>query len=248
MANEEESPGNVRLQLAKLFDESLRATVPSENVEPLVAACSGQFGDYQCNNAMGLFGEIKGKNTEFKNPNSLGQAIARNLPLSEMVASHSVAGPGFVNIVLSNTWLAESIQKMLVDGIQTWAPELCIKKANTAVYLLYAHARICSIIWKSGKDIEDLKKVGEIALDQVDEHALGLHLLQFSEIVEDVRTNLLPSVLCEYLYNLSELFSKFYDSCQVHYHAVLVIDLYFNAKLSGKIMDSILPPSLSRTF
>ena len=27
------------------------------------------------------------------------------------------------------------------------------------MYLLYAHARICSIIRKSGKDIEELKKV-----------------------------------------------------------------------------------------
>lgn len=32
-------------------------------------------------------------------------------------------------------------------------------QGNTAVYLLYAHARICSIIRKSGKEIEDLKKV-----------------------------------------------------------------------------------------
>lgn len=34
------------------------------------------------------------------------------------------------------------------------------EQGNTAVYLLYAHARICSIIRKSGKDIEELKKVG----------------------------------------------------------------------------------------
>lgn len=35
----------------------------------------------------------------------------------------------------------------------------CDWQGNTAVYLLYAHARICSIIRKSGKDIEELKKV-----------------------------------------------------------------------------------------
>lgn len=32
-------------------------------------------------------------------------------------------------------------------------------QGNTAVYLLYAHARICSIIRKSGKDTGELKKV-----------------------------------------------------------------------------------------
>ncbi|KAF6162215.1 hypothetical protein GIB67_008344 [Kingdonia uniflora] len=83
-------------------------------------------------------------------------------------------------------------------------------KGNTAVYLLYAHARICSIIRKSGKDIEELKKTGIIVLDHADERVLGLHLLQFAEIVEDACTNLLPNTLCEYLYNLSENFTRFY--------------------------------------
>lgn len=88
-------------------------------------------------------------------------------------------------------------------------------KGNTAVYLLYAHARICSIIRKSGKDIEELKQTGRIVLDHADEHILGIHLIQFAEIVEEACTNLLPNVLCEYLYNLSEIFTSFYTSCKV---------------------------------
>lgn len=52
-------------------------------------------------------------------------------------------------------------------------------------------------------------------LAHADERALGLHLLQFSEIVEEACTNLLPNVLCEYLYNLSECFTRFYSNCQV---------------------------------
>lgn len=88
-------------------------------------------------------------------------------------------------------------------------------KGNTAVYLLYAHARICSIIRKSGKDIDELKKGGKIELAHPDERVLGLHLLQFAEVVEEACTNLLPNVLCEYLYSLSENFTKFYSNCQV---------------------------------
>jgi len=88
-------------------------------------------------------------------------------------------------------------------------------KGNTAVYLLYAHARICSIIRKSGKDIEELKKNGTIVLGHADEHILGLHLIQFAEMVEEACTNLLPNVVCEYLYNLSEIFTRFYTNCKV---------------------------------
>lgn len=88
-------------------------------------------------------------------------------------------------------------------------------KGNTAVYLLYAHARICSIIRKSGKDTGELKKTGKIVLDHADERVLGLHLLQFAEVVEEACANLLPNVLCEYLYNLSENYTRFYSNCQV---------------------------------
>ncbi|XP_043807933.1 arginine--tRNA ligase, cytoplasmic isoform X2 [Manihot esculenta] len=131
MANtSEENGGNLKKQLAKLFEASLRETVPSEpDVEPLVAACTAKFGDYQCNNAMSLWSKIKGKNTDFKGPPAVGQAIMRNLPPSEMIESCSVAGPGFVNIVLSKTWLAEKIQKMLIDGIDTWAPKISVRRA-----------------------------------------------------------------------------------------------------------------------
>lgn len=45
---DEQSLGSLKKQLAKLFEASLRVTVPTEtDVEPLVAACTGNFGDYQ---------------------------------------------------------------------------------------------------------------------------------------------------------------------------------------------------------
>ncbi|KAL5768720.1 hypothetical protein ACOSQ2_015503 [Xanthoceras sorbifolium] len=130
MENEQECVGNVKQQLAKLFDASLKATFPTgPDVEPLVAACTSKFGDYQCNNAMGIFSKIRGQNTEYKKPASVGEAIVKNLPPSEMIESCSVAGPGFVNVVLSKNWIAKNIQKMLIDGIETWAPRLQVKKA-----------------------------------------------------------------------------------------------------------------------
>jgi len=122
--------GSVRQQLSKLLKESLNATVPDEsNLEPLIAICTAKFGDYQCNNAMSIWSRIKGRSTDFKNPNSVGQAIMKNLPQSDMIERSSVAGPGFVNLVLSNLWIAERIRHMLLDGIGTWAPVLPIERA-----------------------------------------------------------------------------------------------------------------------
>ncbi|CAJ1951542.1 unnamed protein product [Sphenostylis stenocarpa] len=129
-----DNPASVKRQLAQLFDLSLRATVPDEpDVVPLVDACAVKggvkFGDYQCNNAMGIWSKVKGKQTGFKGPPAIGQAIVNNLPPSEMIDSCSIAGPGFVNIVLSKKWIAQRIQGMLIDGINAWSPRLPVKRA-----------------------------------------------------------------------------------------------------------------------
>ncbi|XP_051138459.1 LOW QUALITY PROTEIN: arginine--tRNA ligase, chloroplastic/mitochondrial-like [Andrographis paniculata] len=131
MATDENIRGSVRQQLAKLFEESLRVTVPEElDVDPLIAPCqNAKFGDYQCNNAMSLWSKIKGKGTQFRGPQPIGQAIMKNLPASEMIDSCSIAGAGFVNVVLSHRWIAKNIQKMLIDGIETWSPKLPVKRA-----------------------------------------------------------------------------------------------------------------------
>ncbi|KAL7155466.1 hypothetical protein ABFS83_03G077100 [Erythranthe nasuta] len=123
--------GSLKQQIARLFEESLRVTVPEEtDVAPAIAPCqNANFGDYQCNNAMGLWSKLKGKGTQFRGPQPIGKAIMDNLPQSEMIESCSIAGPGFVNVVLSRKWIAKSIQKMLVDGIEIWAPRLPVKRA-----------------------------------------------------------------------------------------------------------------------
>lgn len=48
MVQEEEYMGSLKQQLAKLFEISLRVTVPQvPDVEPLIAPCNPKFGDYQ---------------------------------------------------------------------------------------------------------------------------------------------------------------------------------------------------------
>ncbi|CAM6030833.1 unnamed protein product [Sphagnum balticum] len=131
MAGLDVQVGSVRQQVAKLVKESLNATVPEvADVEPLVSACNNaKNGDYQCNNAMGIWAKIKGKDARFKNPNTIGQELARNLPESAVVESTSVAGPGFLNVVLSTLWIEQKIHQMLKHGVSCWAPVLTVERA-----------------------------------------------------------------------------------------------------------------------
>eukprot|EP00250_Pteridium_aquilinum_P012236 c20590_g1_i2 orf=786-2864(-) len=118
-----------RQQIATLVREALGSLFPEDgDMEPLVAACTNKFGDYQCNNAMGIWSKIKGKSSDFKSPNAVGQGIAKALPSSPLIEKTSVAGPGFVNVVLSNRWVEERIHKMLLEGVGTWAPDLGLKR------------------------------------------------------------------------------------------------------------------------
>jgi len=88
-------------------------------------------------------------------------------------------------------------------------------KGNTAPYLLYAYARIQSIGRKGGIDFEQLRTSTQVSLQEDKEATLAKHLLQVSEVIKEVEQELLPNRLCQYLYELSEKFSQFYDQCPV---------------------------------
>jgi hypothetical protein len=51
--------------------------------------------------------------------------------------------------------------------------------------------------------------------------ALGLHLVKFTETLEDMLTELSPNRLTEYVYELANLFSTFYTECKVKPHELL---------------------------
>ena len=88
-------------------------------------------------------------------------------------------------------------------------------KGNTAVYLLYAHARINSIVRKSGLDPAAVAAGGPLALGAPEEVALALALARFPEAVEAVLVELMPNRLTDYLYDLSAKFNEFYAVCTV---------------------------------
>lgn len=98
------------------------------------------------------------------------------------------------------------------DYVFSWDRMLALN-GNTAPYLQYAHARICSIFRKGGIDEEAI--AGPFTVAHPAERALALKLLEFPEVVAEVEKELRPHTLCTYLYELAALFSTFYDNCPV---------------------------------
>jgi len=94
-------------------------------------------------------------------------------------------------------------------------------KGNTAIYLLYAHARLESIISKGkadfGVDVDALISDGKskIALSHKSERNLGLHLEFFADTIEETLADLYPYHICDFVYALSNAASEFVTQCKV---------------------------------
>ncbi|KAI7841040.1 hypothetical protein COHA_005268 [Chlorella ohadii] len=117
--------GSIVQRLENAFQEGIDAAFPAlaGQVGAIVQPCNNpKFGDYQCNNAMALHGRLKGQPDAPKNPRAVAEAILAALPETGMVAETSLAGPGFINIRIDSSWLAQHVTHMLRNGIATWAP------------------------------------------------------------------------------------------------------------------------------
>jgi arginyl-tRNA synthetase len=85
---------------------------------------------------------------------------------------------------------------------------------NTAPYLQYAHARICSIFRRADVARIDVRG-GAITVAEPAERALVLVLLGFDAAVNDTAQRCSPHRLCTYLYDLASAFTTFYEHCPV---------------------------------
>ncbi len=85
-------------------------------------------------------------------------------------------------------------------------------QGNTAPYLLYALVRISGIYRKGGAST---LPVTQIQFTEPQEWNLLRDLLKFDEVIFVVENELLPNRLCNYLFELSQAFNRFYDQVPV---------------------------------
>ncbi len=83
-------------------------------------------------------------------------------------------------------------------------------EGNTGPYIQYACARISSLIRKGALDSS-----APLHIKEPQERALALKLLQYGNVLRDSIHYLEPHRLCTWLYELTECFSAFYQSCPV---------------------------------
>lgn len=170
---------SLRAELGDAFGAALAAAFPGVAARAIVNPTTkkdAKFGDYQCNNAMAVFGAVKGTEGAPKSPRDVAAAIVAALPASPLVdAPPTVAGPGFINVRVSRAALADRLRRLLVEGPATWAPQLPARRAvvdfsspNVAKEMHVGHLRstiigdtIARTLEYCGVDVLRLNHVGD---------------------------------------------------------------------------------------
>lgn len=132
-----------------------------------------------------------------------------NLSDSEIAEIAETVGIGAVKY-------ADLCQNRNTDYVFSWDKMLAMQ-GNTAPYLLYAYARIRSIIRRGEEspafdiDIDS----APLQLNDSAERELALAVLRLPDTIDAVAEQLMPNYLCEYLYNLAGKYMVFYENCPV---------------------------------
>jgi arginyl-tRNA synthetase len=100
------------------------------------------------------------------------------------------------------------------DYVFSWEKMLSLQ-GNSAVYLLYAYARIRSIFRKGMEQGVSLQTEAPVQVTTAEERALGRHLLNFGLVLRIAAEEYRPNYLCNYLYELAGLFARFFEQCPV---------------------------------
>ncbi|MDB5349619.1 MAG: arginyl-tRNA synthetase [Planctomycetota bacterium] len=110
---------------------------------------------------------------------------------------------------------ADLSQNRLSDYVFDWKKMMAMN-GNTGAYLQYAYARIRSIFRKGETTPEAIRAARPaILLSNPLERALGVQVLRFPETLELAASELKPNILTDYLFDLANKYSSFYDGCPV---------------------------------
>jgi arginyl-tRNA synthetase len=98
----------------------------------------------------------------------------------------------------------------------SWDKMLALQ-GNTSVYVQYQYTRAAKVLRDGGAATTTAGATLEGSIELVDtsELVLAKHFLKFGATLEKMTEECRPNFLCNYLYELATLYSRFYDQCPV---------------------------------
>ncbi|OFC68846.1 arginine--tRNA ligase [Alteromonas confluentis] len=100
---------NIHALLVSRFSEALDKLGAENAPVPVARSSRPEFGEYQFNGAMALAKQLRQK------PRDIAEKIVELVNLDAVASKLEVAGPGFINVHLSDAWLANQCEQALND-------------------------------------------------------------------------------------------------------------------------------------
>ncbi|SMD18411.1 arginine--tRNA ligase [Kibdelosporangium aridum] len=112
--------GDVGLELAARVAAAVKSSLDLDitPAEALIRPSSRPGADYQCNAAMGLGKKVG------RPPREVAAAIVGALDGTDLIVEPEIAGPGFINLTLTDTWLTTQMEGLFSD------PRLGVEKTE----------------------------------------------------------------------------------------------------------------------
>ncbi len=97
--------------IEEVITKAIEKAFPNKEVKPLeiTIATNEKFGDFQTNFAM-MNSKIIGGN-----PRKIAEELTTNIPENEIIEKLEIAGPGFINIFLKDSFVSKYIEKMTTE-------------------------------------------------------------------------------------------------------------------------------------
>lgn len=155
------------LQLLTQRAAAAFAKAGAPDAAPLVQAASkAEFGDYQINGVMGAAKALK------TNPRELATRVLADLELDGIASKLEIAGPGFINVTLSDEFLASRVLQQQDDvrlGAGTGHVEtvvIDISSPNLAKEMHVGHLRstIIGDAWRASLNLLATRSSGRTTL------------------------------------------------------------------------------------
>lgn len=106
------------LRIEKYIEEILKNAIikafPNKELKPIEIsiATNEKFGDFQSNFAM-MNSKIIGEN-----PRKVAEILIKNISENDIIEKLEIAGPGFINIFLKNSYISNYVRKMTTEKYQ----------------------------------------------------------------------------------------------------------------------------------
>jgi arginyl-tRNA synthetase len=91
-------------------------------------------------------------------------------------------------------------------------------EGNSGPYLQYAHARARSILRKAGLSAEQQSEGHGLGALEIEERTLVRKISEYAVVMERAIEELMPHYICTYLYELAQVFNRFYERNRVIGH------------------------------